>query len=98
MIKTVPIDHSLCGGLTYTSTFDGAAISVNWPVKYDDSTRTHNVYSEDDALKAIKPYTMQAYQANYPTTVSEVNIANIDFKDLCPAPDDLTANSQTNPA
>ena len=98
MIKTVPIEHSLCGGLTYTSTFDGAAISVNWPVKYDASTRTHNVYSEDEALKGVvKPYTVQASLTDYPTTVSEVKTANIQFKDPCPAPEDLTATSQTNP-
>ena len=70
---------------------------MNWPVKYDGSTRTHNVYSEDETLKGIKPYTVQASLTDYPTTVSAVKTANIEFKDPCPAPEDLTVTSQTNP-
>ena len=40
---------------------------------------------------------MQASLTDYPTTVSEVKTANIEFKDPCPAPEDLTATSQTDP-
>ena len=40
---------------------------------------------------------MQASLTDYPTIVSEVKTANIEFKDPCPAPEDLTATSQTDP-
>ena len=51
-IQTVPISHELCGGLTYTSTFNGLAINANsaWPVKYNGSSLQHSVYSEDTSL------------------------------------------------
>jgi len=41
---------------------------------------------------------VQASLTNYPTTVSEVKTAYIEFKDPCPAPEDLTATEQTNPS
>ena len=51
-IQTVPISHELCGGLTYTSTFNGLAINSSsaWPVKYNGSSLQHSVYSEDTSL------------------------------------------------
>ena len=64
-IQTSPIDHILCGGLTYTSTFNGVAIDANSPapIHYTGSSRTHNVYSEDTSLldmtdgTDVSPYT-----------------------------------------
>ena len=70
---------------------------MSWPVKYNGATRTHNIYSEDETLKGIRPYTVQASLTDYPSIVSEVKTANIEFKDPCPAPEDLTATSQTDP-
>jgi hypothetical protein len=64
-IQTSPITHNLCGGLTYTSTFNGGAIDANSPapIHYNGSSRTHYLYSENTSLldmtdgTTVLPYT-----------------------------------------
>ena len=47
-VVTTPIAHSLCGSLSYTSTFMAATIdSTSTPVSYTQVSRTYSVYSED---------------------------------------------------
>jgi len=57
----LPIDHTLCGDLTYSSTFMTAPITnlapfddpMSDPVGYDPATLQHSVYSEDFGLLGI---------------------------------------------
>ena len=105
MINTVPITHTLCGGLTHTSMFDGNAIdsASGPPIQYFAANFTHDIYSEDISLidttngQNIKPYTVTAYLTSWPSTMSEAT-ADIEFKDPCPDPESVTATVQTNPA
>jgi len=105
-IVTVPIVHTLCGVLTYTSTFDGNDISStsSAPIQYFAGNLTHDVYSEDQSLidttngQNIKQYTVTAFLTQWISTVSEVATANIEFKNPCPDPESVTAPVQTNPA
>ena len=73
IISTLPIDHTLCGDITYTSTFMTAAISdldpvadpINDAVGYDPTSNTYTVYSEDFNLLGIHPYTLTATLTQY---------------------------------
>ena len=81
-VKTLPNQHSLCGTLTYTSTFmtlaigdlDPFADTMSDPVGYDAATLMHSVYSEDFGLLGFQPYTVTATLTEY-STVSKVNSA-----------------------
>ena len=61
MVKTLPISHTLCGDLTYSSTFMTQPITdlapyddvMADPVGYDSVAREHSVYSEDFGLLGI---------------------------------------------
>jgi hypothetical protein len=37
-INTMPVEHSLCGAISYSATFNGAAVDGD-PLSYDPSTR-----------------------------------------------------------
>ena len=102
VINTVPITHTLCGVLTYTSTFMGVAIDPALNplldgaidhVGYDSATRTHTVYSELESLYGLQPYTVKAALAEYSVTTSAAPdaIAYIEFRDPCPSPEAVTA-------
>lgn len=86
VIKTVPIDHSLCGLLTYVSTFMGKIIDETIdvyadvmlePVSYDQSTLTHSVYSENFGLLGLRDYTVKAFLTEYPVTTTDEAVAKI---------------------
>lgn len=104
-IETVPIVHTLCGTVSYSSTFDGNDITdTSQPVGYHASNRTHDVYSESLALidttdgQNLKPYTVTAYLTSYTTVTSSQASGIIEFLDPCPSPESVTAPAQTNPA
>ena len=47
-IKTLPIEHSLCGGLTYKATLNNVAVdSSTTPLTYQQENRAFSYYSED---------------------------------------------------
>ena len=106
VIKTLPFDHSLCGSLTYTSTFMTVDIDetiavfadpMSDPVRYDQSTLTHAVYSEDFALLGLRPYTVKAFLTDYAVTTTDDATATIEFLDPCPDPESVVSVLQTNP-
>ena len=62
VIETVPIEHSLCGALTYEATFMGGSISAgSTPVSHDDSLRSFTIFTDDPAFKGSQEYTVSAY-------------------------------------
>ena len=107
-IVTQPVQHSLCGPLSYTSAFDGEQIdqSVNPvdeplvdPVGYNAFTRTHTVYSENFSLIGQHTYTVSAFLTDYPSLTSPTPdpSATINFIDPCPNPESLLATQQVDP-
>ena len=61
----------MCGTLTYSATFNGAAIDkITSPMKYDGETRTFTIYSDDMDLLGLKELTLSAYLTDYPTVTS----------------------------
>ena len=108
-IKTKPIVHTLCGTVSYESTYDGDSLkdvvsSSSNPVMYHAANRTHDVYSEDISLidttndQNMKPYTVTAYLTEYDTVKSATSSGIIEFIDPCPSPESLVAADQNNPA
>jgi len=99
---TSPISHSLCGGLTYTATFNGQAINTltKPPMAYNTATRTFEIYSEDFSLLGDRTITLAAFLTNYPITKSPLPDAPTTIKLLNPClnPFSLTSNAQINPA
>ena len=78
----------------------GAIDSATTPVGYFAANRTHDLYSEDIALKGtIQPYKVRAAFVNYPqiTSIAPDATANIEFKDPCPDPESVLSALQTNP-
>ena len=104
-VETVPISHSLCGEISYTSTFMTSPINGIDPmadltqdaVGYDPSTRTFTVYSEDFDLLGLQELTIQAYLVKYTQVVSDISTTMIEFVDPCIDPEDVLSVSQTNP-
>ena len=92
-IQILPFSHTLCGGLTYTATFNGAAIdtSTKPPMAYDTATRTFDIYSEDTALIGSRTITVAAYITNYTVTASPTPDASttIEIIDPCLDPFNL---------
>lgn len=70
-VTTLPVQHSLCGGLTYEATFETAPINtVSTLVTFDSATNTFSLYSEDYALLGLRDITVGAYLTNYPSIVT----------------------------
>ena len=67
---------------------------LNEPLGYDQSTRTHTVYSEDLDLVGTKPYTVNAFLTDYPSTKTSTPDATamIQFDYPCFDPNSLTSN------
>ena len=94
MVKTLPFTHTLCGDLTYSSTFMTQAITdlapfddvMVDPVGYDSVALEHSVYSEDFGLLGLQPYTVTAAFSEYLTITSTAS-ATIEFLDPCPKPE-----------
>ena len=102
-IVTFPITHSMCGGLTYTATFNGSSITTSSKLSngmsYDTSSLTFDIYSENFALLGDRTITVAAYLTNYPVTGSSKPDASQTIKIINPClnPFSLTATAQTNP-
>ena len=63
IVNTVPITHTLCGTLDYTSTYDGSPINspTDQPLGYNPASREFIANSEDPGLDDMtKPYTVDA--------------------------------------
>ena len=94
----------MCGGLTYTSSFNGSAISTTTKasigIAYTTSSLTFDIYSENFALLGDRTFTVAAYLTNYPVTASLEPDASQTIKIINPClnPFSLTATAQTNPA
>ena len=73
-IVTLPFQHSMCGGLTYTATFNGSPIDTTTKaavgMAYDTATQTFDIYSEDFALLGTRTITVAASLTTYPVTVT----------------------------
>ena len=103
-IVTLPFQHDLCGGLTYTATFNGSPIDTTTKaatgMAYDTATQTFDIYSEDFALLGTRTITVAASLTTYPVTVTATPDASttIEIINPCLDPFSLTATPQTNPA
>ena len=102
-IVTSPITHSMCGGLTYTATFNGSSITTTTKLSngmaYNTSSLTFDTYSENFALLGDRTFTVAAYLTNYPVACSSKPDASQTIKIINPClnPFSLTATAQTNP-
>jgi len=97
----MPIEHTLCGDLIYTSTFMSVAINENsTPLGYFAANLTHDLYTEDLALQGTtQSYTVKASFADYSQITSSAPDAKADilFKDPCPDPESVVMTLQTSP-
>ena len=91
-VVTAPFSHTLCGGLTYSATFNGATIGPGTkpPMAYDTATRTFNVYSEDFGLLGTKSITVTAQLTTYKSTATTPEVSTtIEIIDPCLDPFNL---------
>ena len=106
LVVTTPIpDHGLCGSLSYTATFEGAAIdtTTSTPMAYDTATasRTFLIYSEDFSLVGDRTFTVAAYLSTYPNSMTSPTpdaSSTIEIINPCLDPFSLTSTPQTDPA
>jgi len=101
-IVTSPITHTMCGGLTYTATFNGSPINTTTKTStgmaYNTTSLTFEIYSENFGLLGDKTFTLAAYLTNYPVTVSsKPDSQTIKIINPCLNPFSLNATAQTNP-
>jgi len=93
-IVTQPFQHNLCGGLTYTATFNGQAINTTTkpPMAYDTATNTFDIYSEDFILLGDRTITVAASMTDYAVTKTATPDASttIEIKNPCDNPFSLT--------
>ena len=98
---TSPYEHDLCGGMTYTATFNSAAIDTTTkpPMAYDQSINTFEIYSEDFSLLGDRNITVASFLTQYPVTKSLTPDASttIEILNPCDDPFSLTSTAQTNP-
>ena len=93
----------MCGGLTYTATFNGSPISTTTKsstgMAYDTMSLMFEIYSENFALLGDRNITVAAYLTNYPVTASSKPDASQTIKIINPClnPFSLNATAQTNP-
>ena len=96
---TTPIpNHGLCGSISYTATFEGAAIDTTTkpPMAYDTDTasRTFLIYSEDFGLLGDRTFTVAAFLSTYPTaTKSPTPDASSTIKIINPCLDPFSLTS-----
>jgi len=96
-VVTQPFQHSLCGLLTYTATFNGQAIDAitKPPMAYDTVTNTFDIYSEDRTLIGYQVITVAAYLSEYTLVKSSLPdvTTTIEILDPCLDPFTLDATS-----
>ena len=89
---------SLCGPITYTASFLGSIINTTTqPMSYDALSQQFAIYSEDFNLLDFKAIQVQAFLQEYPTVISPIETAQIEFIDPCIDPFTLTVPVQTAP-
>jgi len=87
-VTTTPRTHSLCGGLSYTATFDGSPVDGD-PLAFSAATRTFTADSDDTSLvDTSKTYAVRAEFTNWPVGTysgapSAMKTGTIDFGDAC---------------
>ena len=71
-IVTSPFQHTLCGDLTYTATFDSQLIDTTTKptigVSYDTSTLMFDIYLEDFSLLGDRTITVAAFLTDHTVT------------------------------
>ena len=90
VVKTVPIGHTLCGGLTYKANFMDAVIDdTSTPMTYDSGN--YLFYSEDFDLIGLQTFTLEAYLTNYPAnaTPEKAVTHTLEVGDPCPDPNSV---------
>ena len=66
-----PQATALCGGFTYTATFDGQQItSSSSPMSHDNASRAFSFYSEDFGLIGSHTFTIEAFLTDYTTVAT----------------------------
>ena len=93
-IVTTPITHTLCGGLTYTATFESTTIDTTTkpPMAYDTATRTFTIYSEDFDLLGMRSIAVEAYLTGYAITTTAAPVTTtIEIINPCLDPFSLIA-------
>ena len=96
IVKTLPIDHTLCGGLTYEATLNNLAVdSTTKPLTYESASRAFYYYSEDHDLIGPHTFTVQAHLTNYPViaTPEKAKSGILNVGDPCPEPNLVVATS-----
>ena len=93
-VQTWPIQHTLCGEFAYEAYFmDEYVTDETEPLRYDSSTLTFSLYSEDFDMIGEHLLEFQAWFEDYPSTEDEIPaiITYLSFDDPCPDPDSVTA-------
>ena len=90
--------QSICGDLSYTSTFDSAPISdLTQPVSYSSDSRSFSVYSEDFSLVGTHSISLRAHLSDYAAVVTtSTETTTIEVIDPCLNPFALTLPDQTS--
>ena len=84
-INTAPIEHELCGTLSYHAQFDGSEVNekTSLPMTYYEGELTFEVYSEDFALAGGHKISLEAFLTKYPTNRGPFEATAIEFLDPC---------------
>ena len=101
-VETYPVQHDLCGEITYEAFFNGqpvAGTTLNTsPLQYDPSTGVFTFFTDSPNLIGTHEYTVRAYLTKYQNTAtfgSDITASatnNIVVKDACTGLESVTAN------
>jgi len=104
-VATQPlVGHTLCGGMSYTPYYNDQPIQVNSPVKYNESTLTFTVQTDDvNYDQLIHSYGVNVEFTNWPSSTNTgvstaTNGAFVEYNDPCLNPSTFSVTTQTNPA
>ena len=67
-VQTSPVEHELCGGITYVITFNGEPVfdSPNSiPLQYITQGHSLLFFTDDPSLNGINTYTVTGYLSQY---------------------------------
>ena len=98
LIVTIPIEHSLCGSLTYEAEFNAVSIDASSePMSYDSTTSKFMFYSEDVAYVGDQAFTLSAFMTDYVDNgvVKEEAILTVIAVDPCENPTSVTKSFMT---
>ena len=74
LLQTEPIQHSLCGSFTYSTSFmgvDRVLTPLSIPMSYDSDSMTFKIYSELLDLIGDHQLTLSAHLTDYPSIATE---------------------------